>query len=281
MTYFGFLAVFVGIPLGILAFLTWLDHRQDRRLPKNLTLLPAGWALTTLVLIAVIYTTPWDNYLVATGVWWYDPKLVTGLTLGWVPIEEYTFFILQTILTGLWLLWLARRILPARVMFRARQSLRWGKTLPLGILWLLSVVTLATDWQPGTYLALILVWALPPVMLQTAFGADILWHYRRLVIPGILIPTLYLSIADSLAIQSGTWTISPAQTLGIHFPGGLPLEEFTFFLVTNVLVVFGLILILARESRRRLSWSFNEIFTTFEPKDQKLKVKPIPVRKDR
>jgi lycopene cyclase domain-containing protein len=237
--------------------------------------------LTVLVLIAVIYTTPWDNYLVATGVWWYDPNLVTGLSLGWVPIEEYTFFILQTILTGLWLLCLARRILPARGSFHTRQPLRWGTTLPLGAFWLLSVMILAAEWQPGTYLALILVWALPPVMLQTAFGADILWYYRRLVIPGILIPTIYLSAADGLAIQSGTWTISPAKTLGIHFPGGLPLEEFTFFLATNVLIVFGMTLMLARESRRRLSWAFDEKYPSFEPKEQKLKTKPVPVRKDR
>ena len=57
-----------------------------------------------LVLIAVAYTTPWDNYLVATNVWWYDESLVTGLKLGWVPIEEYTFFVLQTLMTGLWTL---------------------------------------------------------------------------------------------------------------------------------------------------------------------------------
>jgi hypothetical protein len=48
-----------------------------------------------------------------------------------------------------------------------------------------------------------------------------------------------------------------------------------------VLVVFGLTLMLARESRRRLSWTLDKNLTLFEPKDQKLKVKPIPVRKDR
>ena len=61
------------------------------------------------VLLAVVYTTPWDNYLVATGVWYYDPQLVSGIVLGWVPIEEYTFFVLQTILTSLVLLFVARR----------------------------------------------------------------------------------------------------------------------------------------------------------------------------
>jgi lycopene cyclase domain-containing protein len=280
MTYFGFLAIFVGIPLAILVLLTWLDYRQKRPLPRYLTSVPPGWVLTVLVLVAVIYTTPWDNYLVATQVWWYDPNLVTGLTLGWVPIEEYTFFILQTILSGLWLLWLARRVTVVQGRFQTFPRLRWVATLILGLFWLASIVILLVDWQPGTYLALILVWALPPIMIQTGFGADILWHYRRLVVPGILIATLYLSLADSLAIRAGTWTISPAQSLGIHLPGGLPLEEFLFFLVTNILVIFGMTLILARESWLRFSKSFSSNFTSFDPKDRKLKVKPIPVRKD-
>jgi lycopene cyclase domain-containing protein len=62
------------------------------------------------VVIALVYTTPWDNYLVATNVWWYDPELVTGIVIGWVPIEEYTFFILQPILGGLWIFFLRNRM---------------------------------------------------------------------------------------------------------------------------------------------------------------------------
>ena len=110
MTYFGFLARFLLIPLGIMALLLWRDRGRDVGLPVHLRNFP-GWAVILLhVAVAVIYTTPWDNYLVATGVWWYDPALVTGVTLGWVPIEEYTFFVLQTLLTGMWLLWLAPRL---------------------------------------------------------------------------------------------------------------------------------------------------------------------------
>ena len=62
-----------------------------------------------LILVAVTYTTPWDNYLVATGVWWYDENLVTGVTFGYVPIKEYTFFVVQTVLTGMWMIWLLQR----------------------------------------------------------------------------------------------------------------------------------------------------------------------------
>ena len=113
MTYSGFLVRFLLIPMIIMGLLLWRDHRRGIVTPAYLRNLPAWVAILAHILIAVIYTTPWDNYLVATSVWWYDPERVTGITLGWVPIEEYTFFVLQTWLTGMWLIWLARRLPPA------------------------------------------------------------------------------------------------------------------------------------------------------------------------
>ena len=251
MTYFGFLAIFVGLPLVVLGGLTWYDLRRGRSLPQSLHNLPGWLALIAHVVIALVYTTAWDNYLVATRVWWYDPKLVTGVVLGWVPLEEYTFFIIQTLLTGTWLLLLARR-LAVNSRFRPLHQLRWSSALFAGVIWLASVLMLVSGWQPGTYLALELVWALPPIILQLAFGADILWHYRRLVLLAIIPTTLYLSFADALAIRSGTWTIDPMQSLNIFLAGQLPLEEFVFFLLTNTLVSFGIVLTLACESRERM-----------------------------
>lgn len=252
MTYFGFLIRFIVVPLIIAGLLIRRDIRRNLTLPPALHYLPAWLTVLAHVLIAVIYTTPWDNYLVATRVWWYDPELVTGLTIGWVPIEEYTFFVLQPMLTGGWLLYLARRLSINKSLITHPQRLRVGSTLLMGLIWLGAVVMLAAGWQPGTYLGLELGWALPPLMLQLAFGADILWRHRRLVRWALIPPTLYLSLVDSLAIGAGTWTISPAQSLNIYLPGGLPLEEFIFFLLTNTLLVCGMILALACESKARL-----------------------------
>ncbi len=251
MTYFGFLARFLLIPMGIMAILLWRDRSRGIGLPANLRNFP-GWAVILVhVAVAVIYTTPWDNYLVATGVWWYDPDLVTGITLGWVPIEEYTFFVLQTLLAGMWLLWLAPR-LARRSTWQPSNRARWMAAGVAGLIWLPMPFLLFGQVTSATYLALILVWAIPPIALQLAFGADILWRYRRLVTATILVPTLFLSAADTLAISAGTWSISPQQTLGLHLPGGLPVEEALFFLVTNILIGFGATLALAEESRTRL-----------------------------
>lgn len=263
MTYFGFLAQFLGIPLLILAVLTWWDQRRGLQLPARLHSWPARYVILAHIVLAVLYTTPWDNYLVATGVWWYDPQLVTGLTLGWVPIEEYTFFVVQTLAMGLWVVWLAKRVGGGQGDKATRRqgdkvnlsprlgAGRWLATLPVGLVWLISVVVLFSGWAPGTYLTLILAWALIPVLIQLALGADILWHYRGVVAWALIPATLYLCLADALAISSGTWTIDPAQSTGLHV-GPLPLEEAIFFLMTNTLVVFGMVLVLAQESQSRV-----------------------------
>jgi lycopene cyclase domain-containing protein len=98
MTYLQFLLIFVCVPLVLLA---WQLRRHLRRVHLSM--------LIGLATIALVYTTPWDNYLVATRVWYYDPMLVLNLRLGYVPIEEYAFFILQTFLTGLFAIWLWQR----------------------------------------------------------------------------------------------------------------------------------------------------------------------------
>lgn len=253
MTYFGFLALFLGLPILVLLRLLWWDDKVGRELPWPLRGASPKVALGVIIFLAVAWTTPWDNYLVATRVWWYDPALVTGFTIGWVPIEEYTFFILQPILTGLWLLWLARRVPVPSTLPTNRRPHRTLALAIAGLIWLAGVIMLLDPAPADTYLGLELSWALLPIMLQLAFGADILWHYRHLVAAALIPPTLYLAAADALAITAGTWTIDPEQSLPLLIGGLLPIEEALFFLLTNTLVVFGITLVVARVSLDRLA----------------------------
>ncbi|MEM6285424.1 MAG: lycopene cyclase domain-containing protein [Chloroflexota bacterium] len=260
MTYFGFLLLFVGIPIAILAILNWIDGKRGKTVPQTLTSWGAGTVIIGLIIVAVAYTTPWDNYLVATRVWWYDPDLVTGFVIGWVPIEEYTFFVVQTIMTGLLTVWLMRRM-PVATETRPDNGLRFRQVATgiTGVIWLASVVLLCLTflfpnsfWRYGTYLALETSWGLLPILLQLIVGADLLWKHRYTVGIAILSTWLYLSGADFLAIQSGTWTINPEQSLPILIGGVLPIEEAIFFLITNVLVVFGMTLVMEQESEARI-----------------------------
>lgn len=251
MSYFAFLLRFLVLPIVILLLVTGWERRQGRQRVASLNGWPVWAAIVLHCLIALLYTTPWDNYLVASGVWWYDPALVSGVTIGWVPIEEYTFFVLQPVLAGLWLAFLARRIEPAERL--GAGGLRLWLPALLALAWLAAAAVLAAGWQPGVYLALILVWALPPIGLQLAFGADILWQQRRLLLPAFVSLTLYLGAADALAIREGTWTIDPAQSLGLYLGGVLPIEEFLFFAITNMLLLFGVTLLWAGASHERLA----------------------------
>jgi putative membrane protein len=50
--------------------------------------------------IVLVFTTPWDNYAVATGIWDFGEDKVLFRILH-LPVEEYGFFFLQTLIVGL------------------------------------------------------------------------------------------------------------------------------------------------------------------------------------
>ena len=81
MTYLEFLIQLIGIPL--LAFTTWAGQKKclDRNTLSGIGVMSA---------IALVYTTPWDNYLIMKNIWSYPEGVVLG-TIGFVPIEEYGF----------------------------------------------------------------------------------------------------------------------------------------------------------------------------------------------
>ncbi len=93
-----------------------------------------------------------------------------------------------------------------------------------------------------TYLMVELAWALPIVIGQWWLGRRVLRANLRTLLLGVAIPTIYLSAADALAIRVGIWSLNPELTLGIWL-GGLPLEEGVFFLLTNVMVVQGILML--------------------------------------
>lgn len=237
MTYLTFLLIFLVPPILILAV------TQPRPL-AGVGGWRGRWSIVLVCVIALIYTTPWDNYLVYREVWWYGPERVLA-TIGYVPVEEYLFFLLQPILTGLVLYQLlARRPVPAATAStRLPQAVGTGVYLALA---LLGVLLLLAEDEAGLYMGLILAWACPPLAGLWYYGAPVLWRYRRTFAWAVGVPTLYLWIADRTAIDLGIWDISNRYSFDID-PLGLPIEEATFFLVTNLLVVQGLFLFLYGE----------------------------------
>jgi lycopene beta-cyclase len=98
MTYGQFLLIFLVVPIVVLGLI--LRRQLTREYVR---------VIGVMALVAFVYATPWDNLIVAQGVWSYDPARVAGIILGWVPLEEYLFFLLQPVLAGLVVLALLTR----------------------------------------------------------------------------------------------------------------------------------------------------------------------------
>lgn len=244
MTYLQFHLVFTLPPLLLLTFVTWRASRVGQVPRSGLV------ALGVHVLLALVYTTPWDNYLIASGVWGYGDDRVL-FTLGWVPFEEYLFFIVQTLLTGMWVLLLRRRSDESERPLSPRTA-RWLRVGgALGWLVLAAAGVLALGSDRGTYFGLIVAWAAPVLALQWGFGGDLLVRRPRTLLLGFGVPTLYLWLADLYALRADIWWIAPESSTGLNALG-LPLEEALFFLLTNLLVVFGVTLALTPAAWPRL-----------------------------
>jgi lycopene cyclase domain-containing protein len=228
LTYAGFLAAFVLLPIGVLLALgSGIDATRRRA---------ATGGIALMVCIATAYTVPWDNYLLAVGVWEYGDGVLLG-RIGFAPVEEYAFIALQPVLTALWLY---RRPLPEATPGVRFPTAR-GETVGVGSLVAGGGIVALFGGSDTFYLVAILAWAAPPLVLQWFVGGRYLWAVRQRLLVAVVPPTLYLASVDRLAIAWGIWELSPRFTTGIGVVG-LPLEEGAFFLVTNLLVVQGLLL---------------------------------------
>jgi putative membrane protein len=181
----------------------------------------------------------------------------------------------ETILAGLWWWFLARRFDFANTPlseenFKSNKKLILFSSGLLILVWVISTYLFLFGDNKWTYLSIILFWALPAILPQLLLGADILWHYRKLVFWAIMVPGTYLSLMDIVALKDTTWSISPSQTTGILFFGILPLEEVVFFFITNVLITFGMTLLLANVSQER----FVEIKDQIRALKEKRKFRP-------
>ncbi len=231
MTYLTFLLVFIVPPTLALAAISFFLK------PNGLDLRRHWLGTGILAVIALVWTTPWDNYLVAQGIWTYGPDRVLG-TLGTVPFEEYAFMVLETALNASLL---ALVIRPGIVDLKSRQTVRRVTALGVGLAIFGGGLFAVLGSDSFTYLGLILVWFLPPVLLQWLFDPGTLLRNALPILLGTLLPATYLTLADSFALHDGIWSI-PAGTITGWTLGNVPIEEFTFFAITSLLVAQGLVL---------------------------------------
>ena len=229
LTYLQFHLVFT---LPVLALLWYLapDYGTTRRWRSAV-------GLTILVSIAFAYTTPWGSYMIGQGVWWYgdDAVLVRALE---VPLGEYLFFAIQSLLVGFYLHW--RGFDPTfdgddLAWLPRLAGVGFGLLLLFGGLWL---VTLGDSYL---YLGGLIAWTGPVFIIQWVVGGGYLVRKPRPWLEAALVPAVYLWVTDRIAIGMGTWVISTEFTTGVAV-FGLPIEEMLFFLLAGVMTTSGLVL---------------------------------------
>ncbi|MFB6162633.1 MAG: lycopene cyclase domain-containing protein [Halococcoides sp.] len=223
IAYWAFLAVAIGLPLAALALVT--AHRPPARDRIAATI--------AMAFVAIGYTAPWDGWLIARGVWQYETAILARV--GPIPIEELGFVAGQALLVGL-LVWRFDPIETTATVDRRDRVL--GAVAGLAV----SIVGFAIASRPGgLYLGAILAWAGPVFALQWGVDWRALWARRRTVAWAIGLPTLSLWLVDWVAVTRDLWVFADSSVTGLAL-WGLPIEEATFFLVTNAFLVQGLVL---------------------------------------
>jgi len=220
-----------------------------------------GWT-SLLCVVASFYTTPWDNLLVYLDVWGYSDHRVLA-TIGWVPIEEYAFFTIETLMVGgFWMACFpnfdALQDPPTHKSHKRTKSVAVAVVVGLLLAALCAWGFYLIFYVPsGLYLGLILAWSSPVLLLQWVVGSQALLRHKRQLFVCLAMAAGYLSCIDRWAISQGIWLINSQKTVPMVMDTILPFEEALFFFMTSIMCVWGLtlaMLVTKRQTYGRVSF---------------------------
>lgn len=241
MTYLKFHAIF-NFPLLIIL--------------SALNFLVAPWttgelfALFTVLVIVMIFTTPWDNFAAKWGIWGFPRNRVLGW-VGYLPIEEYLFFLLQSMNVMLLTRWLL-------LEFGWRTNIESGfadmspmAVIDILIIWAAAwlLVWLRPPKPASHYAVHLLFWFLPVICLLWAVAPDVMASHEGLLFLIFIVMGTYYTLADVVAVKEGTWHFDEKQITGHKLGGILPWEEAAFFYLTSLLVAQSYLILLPPEAR--------------------------------
>jgi len=242
--------------------MTYLRFHLIFNLPLLVLLIILNWAEAWtadeliafgLVLLAVmVFTTPWDNLAAKWGIWGF-PRDKYSLRIGYLPVEEYAFFLLQS----------ANVMLAVRSWLHFFPNWQTGQETSLGKWTLICLAVSVIPWGfiaaqlillrrkagPCVNYAVHLAWFLPVIYLQWVLAP---WLFLAHAVFLILITAIfgfYYTLADLVAVRAGTWFFDETQITGFKFGRVLPWEEVAFFFLTSLLVAQSYLLLLPGDLR--------------------------------
>src|SRR5271154_4456329 len=92
-------------------------------------------ALGLVLLAVMVFTTPWDNLAAKWGIWGF-PREKYSLRIGYLPVEEYAFFLLQSL----------NVMLAVRLLFRFFPDWQTGQETEIGQWTLLCLAASVVPW---------------------------------------------------------------------------------------------------------------------------------------
>lgn len=229
LTYIDVHFIYTLPVVAVLALITW-------PFISRLELFKIGFVCT----MAFVYTTPWDNYIIFHDAWMYKPKNILAV-IGYVPVEEYMFFVIQTLMTSLWAL-ICTRWSPACFNFNFNKTsytlIRWIPILALAMT-TVQGYNIAIPGKNTFYLGCILWWSCPVIMFLWYGAGNYFVKKSTSSAIAVIVPTLYLCWVDCIALKDDVWHINEKTSLNIFVVDELPFEECLFFLITNLIIVLG------------------------------------------
>ncbi len=242
MTYLRFHLIFNLPPLALLAALNGPEAwtRDETR------------ALGLVLLAVMIFTTPWDNLAAKWGIWGF-PREKYSLRIGYLPVEEYAFFLLQSL----------NVMLAVRALFRLFPDWLTGQETSLSLWTLICLGASVVPWifvamqlrrlrrkaGPRVNYAIHLAWFLPVIYIQWILAPPLFLGHARLLALVTAAFGGYYTLADLVAVRAGTWFFDEKQITGVKLGGVLPWEEIAFFFLTSLLVAQSYLLLLPGDLR--------------------------------
>lgn len=240
MTYFRFHLVFT-LPLLIALVLPGLDTWA----------VPCVTGTALLVLVPVmIFTTPWDNYAAKCGIWGFSEGQFFR-KIGYLPVEEYLFFVIQSA-QAMALTLIVLDFGDFRSLGGVTEETRSWLLISGGIGFLICMVAgvfISAQWKTRSggkwhYTWHLFFWFLPVVILQWWIAPDVLLPRWPVLLSVTVLLGTYLSWADWMAIKRNIWFFDHKQTTGLNLGGKMPWEEAAFFYLTSLLVCQSFLILL-------------------------------------
>ena len=206
-----------------------------------------------IVLLAVmVFTTPWDNLAAKWGIWGF-PREKYSFRIGYLPVEEYAFFIFQSV----------NVMLAMRALFHFVPNWASGQGVLIGKETLYCLAASVLPWifiwfqlrwlrkrgGPCVNYAIHLAWFLPVIYGQWVLAPFLFLSHAGLLATVTFAFGVYYTLADIVAVRGGTWHFDEKQITGVKLAGLLPWEEIAFFFLTSLLVAQSYLLLLPSDLR--------------------------------